>query len=768
MSGGAEQTDILSVLSLVKERWKVVKKIGGGGFGEIYEATDLMTRVSVALKVESAQQPKQVLKMEVAVLKKLQGKDHVCRFVGCGRNDRFNYVVMELQGRNLADLRRSMPRGTFSISTTLRLGRQILEAIESIHSVGFLHRDIKPSNFAMGRFPSTCRTCYMLDFGLARQFTNSCQEVRPPRPVAGFRGTVRYASVNAHKNKEMGRHDDLWSLFYMLVEFLVGQLPWRKIKDKEHVGKLKETYDHRLMLKHLPAEFGVFLDHISSLDYFTKPDYQLLMSVFDNSMKTYNVVENDPYDWERTTTDGTLTISASTTTPQHHTRLTPAHMGMANASLIPGDLLRENTDEVLQDEQLSDVENNPAPERLPGSPLHPHRNQETDVWEELDRNRNRIRTAVWKTAAEEEHCNNQGNQGHQSPYAGPSLGSPVKLHSEVVASDRDGPLLRKLRNIHSFELERRFGLESKPTTNTCTEKESDRAAIIPVTQAQTVIAGERPDRVWHYDEEFLSGGGSPKPASPGSLEQGEGAASSGGFVALNLSSGRQDFDSREWVMVERPSGSPGVKATTSPSEEDEEPEVLQPDGQDPGWEKGSQSPRSGKAKQESTASSKGSVKMDKLELSVGPAGPLPPITPTSPAEALAEGVLTQVISILQAPYLSSISARGDCGPDIQPHPSALSQSSHPPDHLVGPTAPTSAAGPEAQPVRRPAAARTPLLFLLLPRLPTSATKPHPQHLLTQSQEIASHPCGCCQHQVSLSHSHHPCPASAGDEPITVL
>uniref|UniRef100_A0A3B4YGH0 non-specific serine/threonine protein kinase n=1 Tax=Seriola lalandi dorsalis TaxID=1841481 RepID=A0A3B4YGH0_SERLL len=651
MSGGAEQADILSVLSLVKERWKV--KIGGGGFGEIYEALDLLTRVSVALKVESAQQPKQVLKMEVAVLKKLQ-KDHVCRFVGCGRNDRFNYVVMELQGRNLADLRRSMTRGTFSISTTLRLGRQILEAIESIHSVGFLHRDIKPSNFAMGRFPSTCRTCYMLDFGLARQFTNSCQEVRPPRPVAGFRGTVRYASVNAHKNKEMGRHDDLWSLFYMLVEFLVGQLPWRKIKDKEHVGKLKDTYDHRLMLKHLPAEFGVFLEHISILDYFTKPDYQLLMSVFDNSMKTYNVVENDPYDWERTGTDGTLTISASATTPQHHTRLTPAHM-MANASLIPGDLMRENTDEVLQDEQLSDVENNPAPERLPGSPLHPHRNQEADVWEELDRNRNRIRTAVWKAATEEEHSNNQGNQGHQSPYAGPSLGSPVKLHSEVMASDRDGPLLRKLRNIHSFELERRLGLESKPSPERFLEaspkqqpgtphhdKEGNGAAIIPVTQGQTVPAGERPDRVWHYDEEFRSGGGSPKPASPGSLEQGEGAASSGGFVALNLSSGKHDIDSREWVMVERPSGSPGAKVTTSPSEEDEEPEVLQPGEQTPGWEKGSRSPSSGKAKQESVSSSKGSARVDKLELSVGPVGALPPVTPTSPAEALAEGVLTQL------------------------------------------------------------------------------------------------------------------------------
>ncbi|CAJ1074459.1 tau-tubulin kinase 2 isoform X2 [Xyrichtys novacula] len=673
MSGGAEQADILSVLSLVKERWKVVKKIGGGGFGEIYEAVDLLTRVSVALKVESAQQPKQVLKMEVAVLKKLQGKDHVCRFVGCGRNDRFNYVVMELQGRNLADLRRSMTRGTFSISTTLRLGRQILEAIESIHSVGFLHRDIKPSNFAMGRFPSTCRTCYMLDFGLARQFTNSCQEVRPPRPVAGFRGTVRYASVNAHKNKEMGRHDDLWSLFYMLVEFLVGQLPWRKIKDKEHVGKLKETYDHHLMLKHLPAEFGVFLDHISNLDYFTKPDYQLLMSVFDNSMKTYNVVENDPYDWERTGTDGTLTISASATTPQHHTRLTPAHMGMANASLIPGDLMRENTDEVLQDEQLSDVENNPAPERLPGSPLHPHRNQEADVWEELDRNRNRIRTAVWKAGTEEEHSNNLGNQGHQSPYAGPSLGSPVK-HSEGGAADRDGPLLRKLRNIHSFELERRLGLESKPSPERFLEaspakqqlgtqhqeREAGGAAIIPVTQGQTVPTGERPDRVWHYDEEFRSGGASPKPASSGSLEQGEGAVDSGGFVALNLSSGRQDIDSKEWVMVERPTGSPGAKVTSSPSEEDDEPEVLQPGEQSPGWDKGSPSPGSGKVKQESMVSSKGSAKVDKLELSVGPAGALPPITPTSPAEALAEGVLTQLTA--QRPSGLSSQSGSDSAP----------------------------------------------------------------------------------------------------------
>ncbi|XP_059375279.1 tau-tubulin kinase 2-like isoform X2 [Carassius carassius] len=666
MSAGQEQTDILSAGILVKDRWKVVKKIGGGGFGEIYEALDPMNRICVALKAESAQQPKQVLKMEVAVLKKLQGKDHVCRFVGCGRNDRFNYVVMELQGRNLADLRRSMNRGTFTVSTTLRLGLQILEAIESIHSVGFLHRDIKPSNFAMGRFPSTCRTCYMLDFGLARQFTNSCQEVRPPRPVAGFRGTVRYASVNAHKNKEMGRHDDLWSLFYMLVEFLVGQLPWRKIKDKDQVGKLKEKYDHRLMLKHLPPEFNVFLDHTSNLDYFTKPDYQLLRTVFENSMRTYNVVENDPYDWERMSSDSPLTISATANTPQHHTRLTPAQMGVVNASQLPGDLLKENTDEVLQDEHLSDGDN-ARPEHLPGSPSFPFRNQETEVWEGLDRNQNQICPAVWKMGTEDEHS----NQGNQSPHAGPSIGSPVRVRLDMVPSDRDTPLLRKLRNIHSFELEKRLTLEPKPNTEhfveACSGKQPPGTAQgreadgIP---GMAMMNGSHTERVWLCDEGLRSGGVSPKVASPGSPEQGNDAANSG-FVALNLSSGLQDVELRDWVMVEKGSDlqdfkeaagrSPGTEAklTSSPSDEcDEEPEVLQPMDESPDKES-TLSPVQGDTHIPHTV--QGPQRMDRMELSVFPAAGGLPVTPTSPGEALAEGALTQLTA--QRPsVLSSQSA----------------------------------------------------------------------------------------------------------------
>ncbi|NXL58537.1 TTBK2 kinase, partial [Chordeiles acutipennis] len=649
-----------------------LRKIGGGGFGEIYDALDLLTRENVALKVESAQQPKQVLKMEVAVLKKLQGKDHVCRFIGCGRNDRFNYVVMQLQGRNLADLRRSQSRGTFTISTTLRLGKQILESIESIHSVGFLHRDIKPSNFAMGRFPSTCRKCYMLDFGLARQFTNSCGDVRPPRAVAGFRGTVRYASINAHRNREMGRHDDLWSLFYMLVEFVVGQLPWRKIKDKEQVGSIKERYEHRLMLKHLPQEFNIFLDHISNLDYFTKPDYQLLMSVFDNSMKTFGVIESDPFDWEKSGTDGSLTTTTTSTTPQLHTRLTPAAIGIANATPIPGDLLRENTDEVFPDEQLSDGENGipvgVSPEKLPGSPGH-QRPQEKDVWEEMDANRNKIKLGICKAATEEENSHGPVN----GMLNAPSLGSPIRVRSETTQLDRDVPLVRKLRSIHSFELEKRLTLESKPDPDkfieTCLEKmqkdfnaaaENPVAAVPPLSQKTPIPAPvtARMDHVWHYDEEYLPDAS--KPVSASSPEHVDGVISNG-FVAVNLSSCRQEVDSKEWVIIDkerdlqdfRTNEALGHKMTGSPS--DEEPEVLQvleestPEDQprQGGWAGNSVHAKNQTSGAEFVLAvecnpAASEQLTDKLELLSGAAGQLLAATPTSPMEAQAEGALTPI------------------------------------------------------------------------------------------------------------------------------
>nr|XP_060610404.1 tau-tubulin kinase 1 isoform X1 [Anolis sagrei ordinatus] len=558
MSGGGEQVDILPANYVVKDRWKVLKKIGGGGFGEIYEAMDLLTRENVALKVESAQQPKQVLKMEVAVLKKLQGKDHVCRFIGCGRNEKFNYVVMQLQGRNLADLRRSQPRGTFTLSTTLRLGKQILESIEAIHSVGFLHRDIKPSNFAMGRLPSTYRKCYMLDFGLARQYTNTNGEVRPPRNVAGFRGTVRYASVNAHKNREMGRHDDLWSLFYMLVEFAVGQLPWRKIKDKEQVGMIKEKYEHRMLLKHMPSEFHLFLDHIANLDYFTKPDYQLIMTVFENSMKERGITENEAFDWEKAGTDILLSTSTSTP-PQQNTRQTAAMFGVVNVTPVPGDLLRENTEDVLQGEHLSDQEN--APPILPGRPAESLGQtpnvafNEGEVWEETDVNRNKLRISISKT-----QCLAEEDQ-----KSGVCPSSPVRAAPDSPTTQ--GRSLR-YRRVNSPESER------LSTADKGDQLERRSRVDLPCSPSRLVCSSQ-PAQMLSIDTGQVDRQASGRMDVSASVEH---EALSNAFRSVPLAE-EEDFDSKEWVIIDKETElkdfHPGAEPSTSGTT-DEEPEELRP------------------------------------------------------------------------------------------------------------------------------------------------------------------------------------------------
>uniref|UniRef100_A0A8D3BI26 non-specific serine/threonine protein kinase n=1 Tax=Scophthalmus maximus TaxID=52904 RepID=A0A8D3BI26_SCOMX len=551
MNGTSEQADILPPNCMVKDRWKVLKKIGGGGFGEIYEALDLLTRENVALKVESAQQPKQVLKMEVAVLKKLQGKNHVCKFIGCGRNDKFNYVVMQLQGRNLADLRRSQPRGTFTMSTTLRLGKQILESIEAIHSVGFLHRDIKPSNFAMGRLPSTYRKCYMLDFGLARQYTNTTGEVRPPRTVAGFRGTVRYASVNAHKNKEMGRHDDLWSLFYMLVEFAVGQLPWRKIKDKEQVGQIKERYDHRMLLKHMPSEFNIFLDHVLALDYYTKPDYQLLMSVFENSMKERIITENEPFDWEKGGGDVTLSTSASTQ-PQHNTRPTAAMVG-AIVTPVPGDLQRENTDDVLQDEHLSDQENAPPapPSRPPGEMSVQQGGEPGEAWEDTDFNRNRLRISL----------NKEEEAGRSvcpvSPVRGGAPESPTgqgrSLRYRRVNSPESERLSAAEGRADAYGQRSRMDILGSPSRHVYSSQPAQMLSVDPGFRGDRQASGRQEVSVASADQE----------------------AHSNAFIRSVPLAEEEDFDSKEWVIIDKETELRDFQPTTSGTT-DEEPEELRP------------------------------------------------------------------------------------------------------------------------------------------------------------------------------------------------
>jgi len=299
--------------TMIRGRWRILHQIGMGAFGEIYVAQNIMTLEHVAIKVEIVDEKKQALRAEVAIMRKLQGCPYVCQFISCGRQNNINFLVMDLLGGNLSDLRKKQPHGAFSMTTVCRLGCEMIKALRAVHEMGVLHRDVKPSNFVLGgkyKDPSNANRLYIIDFGLSRKYLSVDGEIKPPRANAGFRGTARYASVNSHQCKELSPRDDLWSIFYVMVEFATGSLPWRNQRDRDKVGEMKAEYmKGNKLTENLPPEFEQFHNYLLSLDYFSKPDYERVIRLFNGlllrlmglpeSTASLPVAKLPPYDWEK-------------------------------------------------------------------------------------------------------------------------------------------------------------------------------------------------------------------------------------------------------------------------------------------------------------------------------------------------------------------------------------------------------------------------------------------------------------------------------------
>lgn len=222
---------------------------------------------------------------------------NVCRFITCGRYNEYNYLVMELLGDNLSELRRKTSTGKFSLATALMLGIVFVRSLEQIHDLGYLHRDVKPSNFVIGN-EGRRNQVFLIDFGLARKFVGPDGAIRPARDQAGFRGTARYASINSHMSRDLGRRDDLWSVLYILIEMVKGFLPWRKLKEKDEIRDIKIKMNTPELVDELPKEFLQFMDHLQALDYADRPDYDYVIQLFQHRLKLIGSDEHAPYDWE--------------------------------------------------------------------------------------------------------------------------------------------------------------------------------------------------------------------------------------------------------------------------------------------------------------------------------------------------------------------------------------------------------------------------------------------------------------------------------------
>jgi len=217
--------------ALVSGKYRILRLVGDGGMGTVYEAQHEVLGTRVAIKVlhpELLRRSGLVERFlqEARVVAKIRSP-HVVQVIDVDRTPDAGdaYIVMELlEGEALSSVverQRKLPASTACEYTT-----QILEALEASHSLGVIHRDLKPENvfvtFVAGR-----PVLKLIDFGIAKLRSADDGVTRKNLTVAGVvMGTAEYmAPEQARSAGEVDARADLYAVGVMLYEMLAGVRP---------------------------------------------------------------------------------------------------------------------------------------------------------------------------------------------------------------------------------------------------------------------------------------------------------------------------------------------------------------------------------------------------------------------------------------------------------------------------------------------------------------------------------------------------------------
>eukprot|EP00915_Cephaloidophora_sp_WS-2016_P003482 GHVH01004664.1.p1 GENE.GHVH01004664.1~~GHVH01004664.1.p1 ORF type:complete len:435 (+),score=50.61 GHVH01004664.1:512-1816(+) len=301
MSQPSQSSDLIG--KTLNQQWKVVNRLGGGSFGEIYLAEHIESGAECAVKVESRSTKHPQLIYEAKIVKYISGGEGVCQLLFAFSDLRWNYMGIDRLGPSLEDVFNKLGR-RFSTKTICMIGIQMLQRVEFLHNKNFIHRDIKPDNFLVG-LGSDATTIYMIDFGLAKRYKDPRnQQHIQYREDKSLTGTARYASLNAHKGIEQSRRDDLEAIGFVLMYFVrKGCLPWQGIRAEKKNDKYKlieakkNATSIRALCKGAAPAFAMYLHYVRGLRFETRPDYGYLKGLFHELLKNMSTSNDLNFDW---------------------------------------------------------------------------------------------------------------------------------------------------------------------------------------------------------------------------------------------------------------------------------------------------------------------------------------------------------------------------------------------------------------------------------------------------------------------------------------
>ncbi len=248
---------------VVAERYRVLGEIGSGGMGAIYEAIDLQTGMTVALKalqsgVHDADRLKR-LRREAEIAATVRSRN-ICKVHYLGVDQGTPFIVMErLHGETLRERLRRV--GPLPVGEAVAITCQLLDALAAIHEAGVIHRDVKPSNIYLTSNDDEPPQLKLIDFGVG---------MFAPTPRAGegnssgsetIAGTLHYLAPE--QLLAVGSIDarvDVYTAGAVLFEMLTGRRAWEGgYPEIVHDILLAELPSVKKLRPELPAAFDGLL-----------------------------------------------------------------------------------------------------------------------------------------------------------------------------------------------------------------------------------------------------------------------------------------------------------------------------------------------------------------------------------------------------------------------------------------------------------------------------------------------------------------------------